>query len=160
MRQASATGLRTLLCSAPRGAAIVEFALILPVLALLVVGLCDLGVGLWQSIRVQAAAEAGAQYAALHPDPWDAAKLAAITAAVTGATGASGIAATPPPSEVYGCPDRGTLTIVASTVTCPSGSPPGIYASVSAQLAYVSVLPYPGLPSPLTLTGQAYRRIQ
>ncbi len=57
-------------------------------------------------------------------------------------------------------PGGGTFTIVASTVTCPSGSPPGVYASVSAQLQYQTVLPYPGLPSPLTLTGQAYRRIK
>jgi Flp pilus assembly protein TadG len=147
--------LRTILQAAPRGAAIIEFALILPFLALLVVGLCDLGFAAYGSMQVQAAAEAGAQYAALNG--WN---PTAIATAVTRATGASGISATPAPSEVYGCPDGGTLTIVASTVTCPSGSPPGLYASISAQLAYVSVLPYPGLPSPLTLTGQAYRRIQ
>ncbi len=149
------TAARAIFHAAPRGAAILEFALVMPFLALLVVGLCDLGFAVYESIEVQAAAEAGAQYAALNG--WN---LTAITTAVTSATGASGISATPAPSEIYGCPDGGTLTIVASTVRCPSGSPPGLYASVSAQLQYASVLPYPGLPSPLTLTGQAYRRIK
>jgi len=154
--------LRALLRPPPRGAAIVEFALILPFLILLMVGLFDLGFGAYQSMQVHAAAEAGAQYALRHT--WDA---TAIAAAVTSATGTSAIAATPAPSRVCGCPDGGTFTVVAAwvvdhcvpSVTCASGSSPGVYASVSARLTYSPVLPYPGLPDPLTLTDQAYRRI-
>jgi len=155
MLRALLTALRALWRSSPRGGAVIEFALIMPLLVLFLVGLSDLGLAAYDAMEVQAAAEAGAQYAALNG--WNATSIAA---AVTGATGASGIAATPAPSQLYGCPDGGTFTIVASTVTCPSGSPPGVYASVSAQLQYQTVLPYPGLPSPLTLTGQAYRRIK
>jgi Flp pilus assembly protein TadG len=150
------------LLRSPRGAAIIEFALILPFLVLLLVGLCDLGFAAYDSMQVQAAAEAGAQYAARHP--WDA---TAVAAAVTGATGTSGVLATPAPSRVCGCPDGGTLTRVGDwvvdhcspTVTCTSGSPPGVYALVSAQLILSPMLPYPGLPAALTLTGQTYRRL-
>lgn len=145
----------TLWRSPPRGAAIVEFALILPLLVLLMVGLFDLGFGAYQLMQVHAAAEAGAQYATQHAT-WDA---AAIATAVTGATGTGGIAAIPAPSQVCGCPDGGIFTPRPSCGTCPSGSPAGIYASVSAQLSYSPVLPYPGLPDPLVLTGQAYRRL-
>jgi len=146
--------LRTLLRSPPRGGAIIEFALIMPFLALLLVGLSDFGFGFYESMQVQAAAEAGAQYAVRHA--WDA---TAVAAAVTGATGAGGISATPAPSKVCGCPGGGTLTQIGCASTCPSGDPPGVYASVSAQLQYRTVLPYPGLPATLTLTGQTFRRL-
>ena len=154
--------LRALLWWRPRGAAIVEFALILPFLILLMIGLFDLGFGAYQSMQVHAAAEAGAQYALRHN--WDA---TAIATAVTSATGTGAIAATPAPSRVCGCPDGGTFTVVAVWVVdrcvpsaiCTSGSSPGVYASVSARLSYSPVLAYPGLPDPLSLTGQAYRRI-
>ena len=162
MHRTPPTTLRALLRSPPRGAAIVEFALILPFLILLMVGLFDLGFGAYQSMQVHAAAEAGAQYALRHT--WDA---TAIATAVTSATGTGAIAATPAPTRVCGCPDSGAFTVVGSWVvdhcvpsfTCASGSSPGVYASVSARLSYSPVLSYPGLPDPLTLTGQAYRRI-
>jgi Flp pilus assembly protein TadG len=154
MPQTSPTALRMLLHSPPRGGAIVEFALVMPFLVLLLVGLCDFGFATYDSMQVEAAATAGAQYAARHT--WDA---VAVAAAVTSATGASGISATPAPSKVCGCPGDGTLTLIVCTSTCSSGDPPGVYASVSAQLQYQTVLPYPGLPATLTLTGQTYRRL-
>ena len=154
MPRASPTALRMLLRSPPRGGAIIEFALIMPFLVLLAVGLCDLGFAVYNSMQVQAAAEAGAQYAVRHT--WDA---TAVAAAVTGATGTGGISATPAPSEVCACPGGGVLTQIGCTSTCPSGDPPGTYASVSALLLYQTVLPYPGLPATLTLAGQAYRRL-
>jgi len=154
MHRTSPTALRILVRSPPRGGAIIEFALIMPFLVVLLVGLCDLGFGFYESMQVQAAAEAGAQYATRHA--WDA---AAVATAVTDATGAGGITATPAPSKVCACPGGGTLTQIGCTSTCRSGDPPGVYASVSAQLRYQTVLPYPGLPATLTLTGQTYRRL-
>jgi hypothetical protein len=118
------------------------------------VGLFDLGFGAYQLLQVHAAAEAGAQYAVRHD--WN---VSAIAAAVTNATGTGGIAATPEPSQMCGCPDGGILTPKPACGTCPSGSPAGVYASVSARLSYSPVLPYPGLPDPLVLTGQAFRRL-
>jgi Flp pilus assembly protein TadG len=154
MHRTSLIAVRTLLRAPPRGAAIVEFALIVPLLILLMVGLFDLGFAAYQSMQVHAAAEAGAQYAVRHT--WD---PTAIATAVTRATGSAGITATPAPSQVCGCPDGGIFTPEPSCNTCPSGSPAGVYASVSAQLSYSPVLPYPGLPNPLVLAGQAYRRL-
>lgn len=154
MHRVAVAILRRLACAPPRGAAIVEFALVLPLLLLLTVGLFDLGFGAYQLLQVHAAAEAGAQYAARHD--WDA---SAIAAAVSSATGTGGVAATPAPSQMCGCPDGGVFTPKPSCGTCPSGSPAGVYALVSAQLSYSPVLPYPGLPDPVVLTGQAYRRL-
>jgi Flp pilus assembly protein TadG len=161
MPRASPTALRMLLRAPPRGGAIIEFALIMPFLGVLLVGLCDLGFGLYGSMQVHAAAEAGAQYASRNQ--WNPIKIAA---AVTGATGASGISATPAPYQTCGCTNNNIFTQVGtptngtcSSLTCnPSGNP-GLYGSISAQLQYQTVLPYPGLPATLTLTGQTYRRL-
>jgi Flp pilus assembly pilin Flp len=160
MYRASHTALRSLQ-SQPRGAALVEFALILPFIILLMVALFDLGFGFWQYMQVQAAAEAGAQYAARYPYPWvTTTAIPAITTAVTSATQTHGISAIPAPNQVCRCPDGGILTPFACDGTCPSGSPPGVYALVGAQLSYSPVLAYPGLPDPMTLTAHAYRRVR
>jgi hypothetical protein len=127
----------------------------MPILSLLLVALCDLGLGLYQSMQVRAAAEAGASYAGRNA--WDA---ASISAAVSGATGVGGISALPAPSQVCGCTDSGTLWQLSCSSTCPSGKSPGVYALVNAQMQYRPVLPYPGLPASLTLAGQAYRRLK
>jgi Flp pilus assembly protein TadG len=155
MRTRIATVIYACLRAPPRGGPLIEFALIAPLLVLFLVAVGDLGFAAYDMLQVQAAAEAGAQYAALNA--WNA---AAIATAVSSATGIGGITATPAPSQLCGCPDGGSLTQTSCGNTCPSGSPAGLYASVSAQLQYRPVLPYPGLPSPLRLTGQAYRRLR
>lgn len=139
----------------PRGGPLLEFALIAPFLMLFLVAVGDFGFAAYDLLQVQAAAETGAQYAVRNA--WDS---AAIATAVTSATGLRGITATPAPSQLCGCPDGGSFTQMTCGDTCPSGSPAGLYASVSAQVPYRPVLPYSGLPSPLMLTGQAYRRLK
>jgi Flp pilus assembly protein TadG len=166
MRRTFLMGFPTLLRSAPRGGAIVEFALVMPFLVGLAVGLFDLGFGLWQSMEVQAAAEAGAQYAALNAlNTWNA---TAIATAVTSATGASGVSATPAPNQVCGCTNSNTFMPVgspaggscASFACIPSGTA-GLYASVSAQIPYSPLVAWPWMSrTPTTLTGQAYRRLK
>jgi Flp pilus assembly protein TadG len=138
-----------------RGSAAVEAALILPVLLLLMTGIFELGFAAYESMQVQSAADAGAQYAARNA--WDAAK---ISAAVTGATAASGIVATPPPSQFCACPTGGTLATVACANLCPNGTTPSRYALVSARMTHSTIMSYPGLPEPLVLAAQSIVRIQ
>lgn len=137
------------------GSAAVEAAIILPLLLALTTALFDLGFAAYEDMQIQSAADAGAQYAAANT--WDAAKISAV---VTGATGGSGITATPAPSQFCACPTGGTLTTISCTSKCANGNTPSIYALVSAQKAHTTVLPYPILPQPLTLSGQAITRIQ
>ncbi|MEY2566584.1 MAG: hypothetical protein QOE35_1113 [Actinomycetota bacterium] len=54
-----------------RGVALVEFALLLPFVALLVFGTIDLGRGFSQQNRLKNASREGAAYAQLHPNRWD-----------------------------------------------------------------------------------------
>lgn len=50
-----------------RGAASLEFALILPILTLIMIATADLGNAIQQSIRLETAARAGAQFALAYP---------------------------------------------------------------------------------------------
>ena len=158
--------LRELWRAPPRGVALVEFGLALPFLVLLLVFVTDLGLAFYATLQVQGAASAGAQYASLHS--FDATN---ITKVVQNVSNISGISATPAPAEVCLCLDasnkftsggtfNGTGATTVCSGTCSSGGSPGVYAQVNAQLSYSTLISYPGLTSPLTLTGVAYRRIQ
>jgi hypothetical protein len=73
MNAHSVTGLRRLLPwhrGVSRGQAVVEFAIVLPVLAMLLVMSIDLGRVYFGWVGLQNAARIGANYAALHSDAW------------------------------------------------------------------------------------------
>lgn len=65
------------------GQALVEFALILPLLFLLVFGIVEFGRYLFLKNTATNGARQGARVAAVTPKPWDAAKRAAIYSAAT-----------------------------------------------------------------------------
>lgn len=139
-----------------RGAAAIEFALISPVFLVLLVGMVEVGFAAYQAMQAQDAAEAGALYAAKYG--WD---PTGITNAVLNATSASGLTASPAPAEFCGCPASGSgITTVNCNSTCPGGSPPGLYISVSASLPHETILPYLNLPIPAVLTAHATVRTQ
>lgn len=137
------------------GAAAIEMALALPLLMLVVTGLFDIGLAAYDRLQVDAAAAAGARYAA--DSGWAPGQIAA---AVTSATGIAGIAATPAPSQFCACPTTGSLAAVNCAVNCPDNGTPSLYGLVSAQLQYSPIVPYPGLPGAMTLTGRAVVRLQ
>ncbi len=138
-----------------KGASAVEFALVAPILVAMLVALGDLGTAVFERMEVASAAQAGAQLAATKG--WDA---ASIENAVTSASGLATITATPAPTQSCGCPSGGAITTVQCGSACPDGAPAGTYVTVNAQAQYSTIVSYPGLPNPLTLTGQAVMRIQ
>jgi Flp pilus assembly protein TadG len=137
-----------------RGVAAIELAIIAPVLALMLVCTIDLGMGIYCNMRVQNAAQVGAQYAVVNG--FDA---NAISNAVLSATNSSGLVASPTPSQFCGCATNAGITSAACTSTCPGGSTPGSYAKVSAQNTYTTLLPYPLLPRSFTFTAQSTVKI-
>lgn len=62
--------LRLLLRRDERGAAAVELALLLPLLALLLAGVADLGLALWQHQVVVKSSRDAVRFLARTPDPW------------------------------------------------------------------------------------------
>jgi Flp pilus assembly protein TadG len=137
-----------------RGALSIEFAVIAPTLVLMLIGVLDLGMGIYRKMQVQNAAQAGAAYAVLHGFT-----SSSIESAVTSAT-SFGVSASPAPSEFCGCASSGGVTAATCGSTCSGGSSPGTYVTVSAQGTYTTLLPYPGIPNSYTLSAQSTVRLQ
>lgn len=121
---------------ADRGAAAVEFALLLPVLLLLVFGIIDFGRAINAQITLTQAAREGARLAALgQPD--------VVSRTQAAATGISPV----------------TVTVTA----CPAGAGPGADAVVSTSYSFTFATPIgaiaamfggSGIGAPITLTAQ------
>lgn len=147
------------LARAHGGVSTIEFAIVAPAIALLLIGIIDFGMGLWQEMQVADAAQAGASYAALNG--WNS-TASQIETAVTSATSLSGLQASPAPSVMScGCPNSNSTALTQTTCgsSCPDGSTAGHYWIVNAESSYSTILPYPGISSPMTLTATAYARL-
>ena len=138
-----------------RGNAAVEFALVAPMLAAALVAMIDLGIGFYEKMEVENAAQAGAEYAIARG--WNATSVAnAVTASGTLAA----ISATPAPTQSCGCASGTTVAAASCGSVCPSGAAAGTYVTVNAQAQYKTILSYPGLKSPMTLSAQSIVRLQ
>lgn len=137
------------------GAAAIEFALLVPMLIVLVICTADLGFGIYRYMQVENAAQAGATYAAARGF-----SQAQVSAAVLSATTYSGIQASPAPSQFCGCASGTAVTTAACNAPCPDGSSPGTYVSASAKATYNTLVPYPMLPNSYDFAAQATVRIQ
>jgi Flp pilus assembly protein TadG len=142
----------------PNGVAAIEFALISPILMILLGGVAEIGIAAYQAMQVQAAVEAGVLYAAQN----GASNLSAIELAVTSATGTTGITATPIPLVFCGCPAAAGVVSQGSncTTVCSGGAAPGQYVTVSAALPHQTIISFLHLPIPATLTASSTVRVQ
>ena len=138
------------------GIAAIEFAIVSPMLVLLFICTADLSLGIYRKMQVQNAAQSGAAYAMLYGFA-----QTSISSAVANATGYSSVAATPQPSEFCGCPSASSgVTSISCTSTCPNGSTPGTYVTVSAQATYQTILSYPMMPTSFTFNAHSTVRLQ
>ncbi len=138
-----------------RGVSSVEFALAVPLLVAILTVLVDFGMGFYQKMQVEDAAQAGTQYALLHG--WDS---NAIQTAVLSATTLSGVSASPVPTKTCGCASGTTVTAADCSGVCPNGLSPGTYVTVNAQATYTPLISYPVMGNTVTLTGQSVARIK
>ena len=137
------------------GVSSVEFALAVPLLATILTLLVDFGIGFYEKMQVEDAAQAGTQYALLHG--WDS---TAIQNAVTSATTLSGLSASPAPTKACGCASGTSVTSADCSGVCASGLSPGTYVTVNAQAVYTPLISYPVFGNSVTLTAQSVARIQ
>jgi Flp pilus assembly protein TadG len=137
-----------------RGAAAIEFALVVPVLLILLLGLIEMGVVFMHQVQVETAAQAG--IARAEQDGFD---IPSIETAVTGSTALTAIQALPAPTESCGCVSGTTIVAASCGSTCTGGITPGTYVTVHTQTTYTPLF---GLiyTAPFTLTGKAVSRIQ
>ena len=135
-----------------RGASAVEFALLLPTLVLLLMGVFDYASLSYDAMEVNAAAHAGADYALRNG--WSA---SGVQTAVTGATSIT-VSATPAPTLSSACIVNGALQTTTSS-TCPSGGTPGSYAIVNAQASFTPLAIWSSFVMPSTISAQAAVRL-
>jgi Flp pilus assembly protein TadG len=137
------------------GLAAVEFAVIAPVLSLVMICTVDVGLGFYRKMQVQNAAQAGAEYAATHGF-----NASAIASAMSAATGLTSVQASPQPAQFCGCPSTGGVATATCGTNCTGGAQAGTYVAVSAQADYTTLIPYPLFPDSYTFTAQSTVRIQ
>ncbi len=149
------TSLRIVACLTDRrGTSGTEFALLMPILTVLLMGIFDYGSLAYDSMQVSAAAHAGADYA-LH-NGWSA---TGVQTAVTGATTLPQVSATPAPQLTAACIVSGAVVATTGS-TCAGGGTPGSYVVVNAQAPFTPLLSWAAFALPSTISAQATVRIQ
>lgn len=139
------------------GQAATEFAMVAPVLALLLVGVSDFARAFYFYEEVVAAARAGAQYGS------QGVTYAANSANIQSAALANG-------------PNVPGMTVSSSVCTCQSPTPSGqtacatgycngansaaTYVIVNTSDTFTTLITYPGIPHTTTLSGQAIMQVQ
>lgn len=136
------------------GGSAAEFALTLPILAILLIGTIDIAGMAWAKMQVAAAARAGASYALTNGF-----SVSGIDQAVTNATSLPVTSTTP--TQTFGCPDAatGVTTVANGTTPCAGGALPGKYVTAGASGSYTLIFRWPGLTSPLSFSAQTKVRI-
>ncbi len=137
------------------GAAAIEFGVVVPMLALMVTAVVDIGLGVYYKMQVEDAAQAGAEWAIRNG--FDA---TAISNAVTYATNSTKISASPAPVQFCGCATGSSVSSATCGTPCPGGAMAGTYVTVSAQMTYNTILSYPVMPSNYNFTAQSTARLQ
>jgi Flp pilus assembly protein TadG len=133
------------------GTAMVEFALVLPVLLFLLIGLIEVGRYMRLAILASHAARAGVQYGA--QSTFTAAdNNGMVNAATLDAENLSNWHVIPN----HFCMTNGAI------VTCPAGQPSSAssyYVSVEVTGTFTSLLNYPGIPTSIPITSTAVMRL-
>ncbi|MBV9439289.1 MAG: pilus assembly protein [Candidatus Eremiobacteraeota bacterium] len=136
-----------------RGQALAETALLSPILALLLVGLIDVGHLAQFSVRVHTAAHAGVEYGAQSlttaPDSTGMQNAASNDAAISGMTATGSYSCT--------CADGSNSTCQATDC---SSSHRITYVTVTTSAPYSTLIHWPGMTSSFTVTGSATMRVR
>ena len=136
------------------GTAILELALLLPVLMLLLLGAIDLGRVFYENVTIATAARAGVQYGAQNTAT--SSNYAGMQqAALDEAQDLSGVTATA--TRYCECSDGTTAD--CTTGRC-SGKAPIMHVRVTVQKTFSVLFPYPGVPSPVALSHVAVMRVR
>jgi Flp pilus assembly protein TadG len=140
---------------AEEGVSLLEFALIVPILVFIVLGVADLSLVIAQSVIVTQAAEAGAAYGTLAGNHND---FAGMTAAATNAAnGLSGFSVTSV-SNWCSCTSGGSA--VGCSSSCAGSASPIMYVQVQTSATEQVLASYPGLQSSFLVQGISILRVQ
>lgn len=139
------------------GSALVELAVVLPLLVLLMVGTIDFARVFYTGIELTNAARAGAQFGAYNPA--QSGNIAGMQAAATGSVNMTGVTATA--SRTCQCATSvGTFSAATCTTTCPSGQHLVVTVTMSTSKTFTTVAgSFPGIPNTVSLVRAATLRV-
>jgi Flp pilus assembly protein TadG len=137
------------------GQALVELAVVLPLLLLMLLGAIDLGRLAFLAVEVTSAARAGTMYGAQSQT------TAQDTAGMqlTAQNDADVTLKTASGARSCRCSGGTADVSCTSTTPCPSGQRMVTYVTVTAAVDYVPWFPYPGVPGTMTITRTASMRV-
>lgn len=137
-----------------KGAIAVEYALILPVLSLLLVAVADLGMYIHQRMMVQDLSRAAAQYVIHGGNPEDVEENVFTGSFVAQRAASEGRTVTYTAVKECECSDGATVS--CSSGTCPAGDYLRSFFTTSVESSFMPIFPYPGLPSTMILRGASH----
>jgi hypothetical protein len=121
----------------------------------MVVSVTDIGLAVYRKMQIEAAAQAGAQYAMVRG--FD---VSGVSSAVTSATNSTAVTASPAPVQFCGCPTNGGVSTASCGTVCTGGAQAGTYLTVSAQGTYYTLINYQVVPTSYTYNSQSTARLQ
>lgn len=134
---------------ADEGTALIEFALVLPVLVLLIIGIVDYALFFEQQMKLTHGAAAGAAFGTL---PAHAGDLAGMQAAALASTpGINGLSASS--TIFWTCPPGGAH--IDRYTLCSDGKTAHQWVEVDLAVTLSALFYFPGLPSNLALHASA-----
>lgn len=140
-----------------RGGAFVEFAVVVPMLALLLIGIIETGRYMAFGVRLSNAAHAGVQFGALNRTY--AVNTADIESAACSDSGFTCTTATPAPKQTTS-PDTMLITVstpcTSKASPCPNGS---YYVQVSTSATFRPLLRYPYFGNSVPMSAQATQQV-
>ena len=139
-----------------RGNAVIELALVTPIVFLMLFGAMDFARVFATTDILTGVARSAAQQALTSPGR--AGDSAGITAAGTAdAQGMTGVTITP--TYYCKCTTGGANVTCGTTASC-GGTAPMMYVKTTATANFSTLLTYPGVSNPISLTGSAEMRAQ
>jgi Flp pilus assembly protein TadG len=143
------------------GQSLLEFALLLPILLLLGLGVIEMGRFAYIGILVGNAARAGASWGAQNHTTAADTNNGIETAADNDFqnNGPSLGSLNVSHSVICGCDNGGTITTVTCTTVCPVGAHLVDSLSVTTSGTFGAIFNYPGIPTSITITRTATQRI-
>jgi Flp pilus assembly protein TadG len=141
-----------LLLRSESGASLIELALVMPMLLLFLFGVVDFGRAYFLQLEVAGAADAGATYGSQYAT--DAAGI--TSAAKLDAPDVPGGVAT---TSSWGCECSDGTSVTPSCSSAPS-CPINLvyYVTVTTSATYHPLFPWPGIPSPISLSASTTMR--
>lgn len=139
------------------GNTMVEFGIILPVLALMGFGAADFGRLFVESAILAGAAKSGAVQG--YRTTKDSTDTGAMEARILADVGnLSDVTATG--SSYCDCPDNPGVPVSCTATTCTGYGPPRVYVKATAARQMSTLGRYPGIPDTVNISMNAYMRVQ